>query len=312
MSQAPEPSRHQPDYTQAYRSHPRHFAGSELVYPVLSRRSGGISVGINLSPAKSCTFNCLYCQVARADGAAGSVRRLSMTTLAAELTETLETVVSGTIYEHSPFSQVPVELRRLNDIALSGDGEPTAADEFVEVCRLCAQTKTRLSLAGVKIVLITNSSLLDQQRVKAGLEILDKHDGEVWAKLDAGTEEYFKLVNQTDIPFRRIIDNLIETARVRPIVIQSLFFRIDGVAISADELSAYADRLNEVIASGGKISAVQLYTIARKPRDKRVRGLSSRELDRIAEQLSGRVDLPLEKYYGPAGSTSHFRRCRNP
>ena len=43
--------------------HPRTFQTNRFVYPVLSRRAGGISIGVNLSPSKACNFNCVYCQV---------------------------------------------------------------------------------------------------------------------------------------------------------------------------------------------------------------------------------------------------------
>ena len=45
--------------------HPRLFQGNKFVYPVLSRRSRGISVGVNLNPDKVCNFDCIYCQVDR-------------------------------------------------------------------------------------------------------------------------------------------------------------------------------------------------------------------------------------------------------
>ena len=50
---------------QLHTLHERQFEGSRFVYPVLSRRSGGISVGINLNPDKVCNFDCVYCQVNR-------------------------------------------------------------------------------------------------------------------------------------------------------------------------------------------------------------------------------------------------------
>ena len=46
-------------------SHPRYFGQNSFVYPVLSRRADGISVGINLNPDKACNFDCIYCQVDR-------------------------------------------------------------------------------------------------------------------------------------------------------------------------------------------------------------------------------------------------------
>src|SRR5665213_1458021 len=45
--------------------HPRSYHDNKFVYPVLSRRSRGISIGINLNPDKVCNFDCIYCQVNR-------------------------------------------------------------------------------------------------------------------------------------------------------------------------------------------------------------------------------------------------------
>ena len=56
---------------EAHRRHDRHFRDSKYVYPVLSRRSQGISVGINLNPDRRCNFDCVYCQVERGEPAPG-------------------------------------------------------------------------------------------------------------------------------------------------------------------------------------------------------------------------------------------------
>ncbi|MEX0791938.1 MAG: radical SAM protein, partial [Pirellulaceae bacterium] len=45
--------------------HERGFEANKFVYPVLSRRSKGISLGVNLNPDKRCNFDCIYCQVDR-------------------------------------------------------------------------------------------------------------------------------------------------------------------------------------------------------------------------------------------------------
>ena len=49
----------------AHRQHPRRFEDFKFVYPVLSRRAHGISIGINTNPDKVCNFDCIYCQVDR-------------------------------------------------------------------------------------------------------------------------------------------------------------------------------------------------------------------------------------------------------
>src|SRR6476469_2034309 len=103
--------------------HERAFHENRFVYPVLSRRSGGISVGVNLNPDKVCNFDCIYCQVDRRSAAV--TQFVETERLLAELDPTLDLVESGELYEDERFSGVPGPLRRLNDIAFSGDGEPT-------------------------------------------------------------------------------------------------------------------------------------------------------------------------------------------
>jgi wyosine [tRNA(Phe)-imidazoG37] synthetase (radical SAM superfamily) len=282
----------------AYRFHPRQFQGSQLVYPVLSRRSGGISLGVNLNPDKVCNFNCLYCQVQRSDKTAGKAIEFSLTKLQDELRQLLDIISSGQIYQYPPFDKLPENLRQFKDIALSGDGEPTAGKDFLPACQLAAQIKDERSLNQVKIILITNSSMLHLPNVQEGLEVLDKHQGEIWAKLDAGTEEYFQFINQTHVPLQRILDNILLTARKRAIVIQTLLCRFEGQPTPDGEIEALADRLREILDNGGRISAVQLHTMARLPRDKRIGNLTPGELDRFAELISRRVKIPIQKYYG--------------
>ncbi len=278
----------------AHQQHPRHFQGSQYVYPVLSRRSRGISIGVNLCPDQVCNFNCLYCQVRRPLPAPQVTTGVSLEKLETELHEIIDTVQSGDLYKVKPFDTIPPDLRRLNDIALSGDGEPTAAKEFAEVCRICAKVKENMGLDSVKIILITNASLLHRPQIRQGLAILDDHQGEIWAKLDAGNEDYFKRINQTEIPYSLILDNIIDTARQRPVVIQSLLLRIDGHRMAEKEVADYADRLAEILQQGGKISTVQLHTVARTPRDPRASALSQKELEDIGREITARVSVPLE------------------
>ncbi len=85
--------------------------------------------------------------------------------------------------------------------------------------------------------------------------MLDANQGEIWAKLEAGTDEYYQLVERTPIPLRQILDNITAAARVRPLVIQSLFMRIEGEPPPAAELEAFCDRLCEITAAGGRLEA---------------------------------------------------------
>jgi wyosine [tRNA(Phe)-imidazoG37] synthetase (radical SAM superfamily) len=280
----------------AHRRHSRRFEDFRYVYPVLSRRSHGISIGLNVNPDKVCNFDCVYCQVDRTTESV--VKKFDLAVAEEELREMLEMVCSGGIAQHPSFHSVPRELLRLNDIALSGDAEPTTLPDFSRTIQMIARVKP----AETKIVLITDAGGLDRADVRRGLEIMDANQGEVWAKLDAGTEDYFKLINRTKIPFARILKNISETAKARPIVIQSLFLKIRGEGPSHDEIAAFCQRLREI----GNIKLVQVYTIARKamtfvdgvPAWQFVSALSNAEVDAITERVRKEATLPAESFYG--------------
>src|SRR5438309_3452217 len=101
--------------TSLHTRHSRRFEENRFVYPVLSRRSEGISIGVNLNPDKVCNFDCIYCQVDRTSQS--ETKFVGMPQLLSELDATLSLVSSGRIYDIEKFLQTPVELRRLNDIA---------------------------------------------------------------------------------------------------------------------------------------------------------------------------------------------------
>jgi wyosine [tRNA(Phe)-imidazoG37] synthetase (radical SAM superfamily) len=279
-----------------HEAHERTFAANRFVYPVLSRRSGGISIGVNLNPDKICNFDCIYCQVDRTRQSETTF--VEMPALLAELDSMLALAASGRIFATEKFAAVPEPLRRLNDIAFSGDGEPTTYRNFDEIIAACADLKQRHGLADVKMVLITNASMLHRPHVERGLEILDANQGEIWAKLEAGTDEYYQLVERTPIPFRQILDNITAAARIRPLVIQALFMRIAGEPPSAAEQAAFCDRLTEITAAGGQIKLVQIYTVARRPAESFVTPLTNAEVDALVELVRRRTGLPAAGYYG--------------
>lgn len=274
--------------------HPREFEQNRFVYPVLSRRSRGISIGVNLNPDKVCNFDCIYCQVDRRSEA--TTRFVEFEQLMSELDSMLSWVSSGEIFAHPQFENVPSELRRLNDIAFSGDGEPTTYRNFDVIMERVAELKRTLGLDAVKMVLITNATMFHRPAVERGLEILDRNQGEIWAKLDAGTSEYYHLIDRTSIPFQRVLDNLLRAARVRPIVIQSLFMKVEGIGPTDAEIAAYVGRLRSIIESGGQIARVQVYTVARPPAETYVSALDKERVQAIASQITSELGLPADAY----------------
>ncbi|MEZ6047087.1 MAG: radical SAM protein [Planctomycetaceae bacterium] len=279
-----------------YRDHSRSWHENKFVYPVLSRRSKGISIGVNLNPDKICNFDCIYCQVDRRSES--ETRFVGQEQLMAELEHMFEFIKSGEIYQDEKFQNVPEPLRRLNDVAFSGDGEPTTYKNFDELMELVSNLKKQQGLDDVKMVLITNASMFHRPVVKRGLEILDQNNGEIWAKLDAGTDEYYQLIDRANIKFQQILDNITEAAQARPLVIQSLFMNVHEVPPSKEETAAYCDRLNEITAAGGQIKLVQVYTIARQTTESYVTPLSDQEVDEIAAMVTEKTSLPAEVYYG--------------
>jgi len=285
-----------PKLTIAHQLHPRSYRDFLYVYPVISRRSHGLSVGINLNPDKACNFHCVYCQVDRVTPP--KVAMLVLSTLERELRQMIALVESGALAGEYPFNTAMDLATRINDIALSGDGEPTTARQFLQVVETVVRIKREARLTDTKVVLITDGAGLDRRDVQAGLKLLDENHGEVWAKLDAGTESYYRQVNRSSVFFSRILKNLALTASLRPIVIQSLMMRLHGEPPPAGEIEAYCDRLNDILRGGGRIHRVQLYTIARKPLEDWVEPLGDDELDVIGGLIQQRTGLPVEKFYG--------------
>src|ERR1700722_9353094 len=97
-----------------FADHGRTYHANKFVYPVLSRRSAGISIGVNLNPDKICNFDCIYCQVDRVRQS--ETRFVALGQLLAELDATLNLVTSGELFKHPKFAATPPELQRLNDI----------------------------------------------------------------------------------------------------------------------------------------------------------------------------------------------------
>lgn len=281
-----------------HRDHRRTFADNLFVYAVVSRRSKGVSVGVNLNPDKVCNFDCVYCQVDRRTPPV--VREVDVPRLLEELEITLDLVQSGALFEMERFRDTPAPLRRLNDIAFSGDGEPTTCPQFFEVVRAVADLKQRKGLDDVKLVLISNATRFHHPTVREALRVLDASTGEIWAKLEAGTEKYYQAVDRTTIPFQRVLANITEAAQVRPIVIQALFLKMHGEPPALVELEAFCARLNEIVRAGGQIKLVQIYTVARVPAEDWVGPLSKGQVDSIVELVRKNTGLAAEPFYGPS------------
>ena len=273
--------------------YPRDFLENRFVYLTVSPRARGLSIGINLSPAGTCNFGCLYCDVDHSIPRPDSV--IDCDVAGHELERTLALVRSDELMRHAPYASLPPELLELRHVALSGDGEPTESPRFLATVETVVHVRARGQFPFFKVVLITNASGLDLPDVQAGLSLLTSKD-EVWAKLDAGTEEYLQLVDRASVPLNKILANILLTARKRPVIIQSLFSSIDGHPPSVEEITAYAQRLRELKLAGANIPLVQIYSATRPRATERVTHLPLRTMAEIASTVRRITGLRVEVF----------------
>lgn len=271
----------------------REFFNQRFVYCVISQRAGGLSIGINMNPDQRCNFNCAYCEVDR------SVKldvppEVDLDVMIEELQQTLQLVNSRSLRSLG-YQGVPEELLRLKEIALSGDGEPTLCPNFSKVVEPIVHLRALELFPFFKMVLITNCSGLHLPDVQAGIDLFDPRD-EIWAKLDAGTQEYMNVVNRPDVTLEFILNNILETARKRPVIIQSLFAQIDGRQPAAEEIEQFAKKLRWLKESGADIPLVQIYSAHRPAMDAKVEHLPLRALSTIARRVREISGLKTEVF----------------
>ena len=270
--------------------HPRTRGKGRYVYVVRSRRSRGISVGINLDPQKTCNFDCVYCEVIdRREIAKGTGRpAIAVDDVALELADEL----AARAREAESFAADPVR-----DIAFAGDGEPSTFRGFFPLARVLFDVRDAAGFGDVPFVLITNGSGLARDEMRETQDLFASRGGTFWVKLDAGTEGFYKTIARTSIPFERILANLTDAAKRHPVVVQAMFLGLRGEAPPRDEIAAWAGRLGKIVDAGGRLSLVQVYTVARETMEPGVTPLTKAELEDIASAARAAVpEVPVETF----------------
>ena len=256
--------------------HDRGAGQTALVYPVSSRRSGGLSVGINLFPdRKRCNFDCPYCEVRPFEGDAS----FSAPALAAELETFCEAGYAA------GWSPAPVR-----DLCVSGNGEPTLSPHLGEALEICARARRdHPSLLGAApIVVITNGTgFLDAATSRELAEFAKVQPLRIWAKLDGWDQDWFSAMSRSDFGLDEILGALASFARSTPITVQTMLCDLAGRAPGLPEAAAYAARLSALLDEGAKIEAVQLYTLARAPGEAGILPLGDSSLLDFARTVSG-------------------------
>jgi len=228
------------------------------VYPVISRRAGGVSIGINLNPNNACNWRCIYCQVPNLKR--GVAPPIDLKQLETELRGFLNELINGNFMQE----KVPPEARKICDIALSGNGEPTSAKEFSQVIELIGRVKQDFPLpADLKLVLITNGSFIDRPYVLAGLIMMATMNGEIWFKLDSATSEGRLQINNTRMSMTRVFDNLKLATAYCPTWIQTCVFNQNGQPPSEKETLSYLEFIQKLKSGSITVQGILLYGIER-------------------------------------------------
>jgi len=265
----------------AWADHNRKFENFRFVYPVISRRAKGLSIGINCTPNGMCSYGCVYCQVNKKDT---SAKIPFVYEIVSELKEILSIYNKTKLSKHFP--RVEEKNRILKDVALSGDGEPTLYPYFAE---LCEQLKGISEIP--KLVLITNAMQMEK--------ILD-FDGEIWGKLDAGTDKWLNFINRPKkkINMELIENNLKFAVSKFPLRIQTMLCEANGKTPNEKDIESYAgivQRIHQV--SPKNLLSVQLYSVVRQTAENSVKPLSREFLEGVKNILQEKIsNLSIEVF----------------
>ena len=265
-------------------NHSRDSAGLTYVYPVISSRSGGLSIGINLNPNNACNWRCIYCQVPNL--IRGFSPEIDLQKLKDELDSFLEDVIHGDFYDRYDVAE---DLRAIRDIALSGNGEPSSAKNFDQIADLIGQSIRQFHLQNkIKLVLITNGSLAHKKVVQTGLSTMGTINGEVWFKLDSATDEGLKDINHAGLSIERVKQNLKIVSALCPTWLQTCMFKLDGKLPAENELKNYLQFLSWVKEEELGIKGVLLYGLARPSMQveaPRLSNLSEEWMNNFADEI---------------------------
>ncbi len=264
-------------------NHCSDIVGLKYIYPVISRRAGGLSIGVNFNTNNACNWRCIYCQVP--DLKLGGAPEINLKLLEDELRFFLDYVLNGEFYNRFLVEQ---DKRVIKDIAIAGDGEPTSLAKFADAVELIGKIAKEFEIfPKILYVLITNGSLLHRANVQKGLRQLNSFGGEVWFKLDSATEEGRRLINNSGQSCAAAVRNIIISSKLCSTKLQICLFDYDNRGFPASERRALLSLLT-TIKIDTNISKIMLYTIARpslQPESVKLEKMSVETMNGFAGEL---------------------------
>jgi len=249
--------------------------GYKHVYgPVPSRRLGR-SLGVDLVPFKTCTLDCIYCQLGRTTNK--TVERREYVSAEAVLVEVKEKLSAGASPDY---------------ITVAGSGEPTLNSA---IGGIIAKIK---ELTDVPVAVLTNGSLLWRREVQDDLMMSDI----VIPSLDAGDENMFHYVNrpQRDVSFRQMVDGTTSfTERFQGEVWLEvmLLSGITGLPNEAKKIASLAEQIAP--------ARIHLNTVIRPPAEDYACPLSDDQLSSVKQVFPRLVEIVSEKAFRKQDKTSH-------
>lgn len=258
---------------------------THYVYVARSRRAGGLSLGIDLTPQGHCSFSCIYCQASHPVLRAPNLT-VNVDSLVRELRRRLAT-----------------DKTELKDIVLAGSGEPTAIPNLPEALVAIQHVCNELApLIPRKI--FTNGRHMHVAEVHEALERWCNGQGQLWFKLDGASEASVGAINRRSFDVVAHLNGIWNFAKTHEIGLQTMMLRGTGLPDPAAVLGELINAIATAIALGAKITQWHLLTISRVPADENaariLTDLSERELNELAERARTKTGLEVLVY--PAAS----------
>jgi wyosine [tRNA(Phe)-imidazoG37] synthetase (radical SAM superfamily) len=233
---------------------------SYIYGPVPSRRLG-FSLGVDILPFKTCSMDCIYCQLG--SGAKTTLRRKEYVPAAAVLAQIRAALAGG---------------RRIDAVTFSGSGEPGLNSGIGKIVRGLKKT------TDIPVVVLTNSSCLVSQKGRQEFLAADI----VVPSLDAATPRVFQKINRphADLDIEKIVDGLVRFRREFKGRIWLEIMLVKGI----NDGPAHLKKLKEAVARI-RPDKVQLNTVVRPPAERSARPLASAALERIRAFFGPKAEI---------------------
>lgn len=231
--------------------------------PVLSKRLGN-SLGIDVIPHKTCSYNCIYCQLGSEENTI------------TDLTNYYS--VDEIIYE---LKEALLNNKNIDYITFTGSGEPTL---YKDLKKLIYEIK---QITDIPVCIITNGSLLYKQEMRSNLLLADL----IIPSLDAGNEETFKLIDNPnkEIDFDKMVEGLIEFKKVFKGEYWLEIFLLKDINDNEDELDDIIKIVKKI-----KPDRIQLITATRRVANEKAKALSDEELKKVKKYFNSKCDIEID------------------